>query len=225
MPGDRIVVDGLWRCLCPSIDIASLFKPIDLWQVPRARPASLLASGNTRSKYLQKQCRRQYSQATALPEHRAGAGAGFGVGLDQGIDKSRVEYLKRLAKRSPWVPGAVLHESSPLSTKLDHVPTRDIYAALKELQITEDAYFPITRLVEYLMKERGERPNAALYESLIRANIDKQYGSAKVAAQLLREVQSHNIPTTLELYQALLEVRSLRHPPSIIVIPEANPSA
>ncbi|KAI0486073.1 hypothetical protein F4859DRAFT_511072 [Xylaria cf. heliscus] len=209
MPGDRIVIDGLWRCLCPSIDLVSLSKPFDLWHIPRPRSASSLASRSSIPlKYPQQQQqqqyrRRQYSQVSAPLEHRDGQ--------NDGPDKSRVGYLERLAKRSPWIPSAILRDLDSFRTKLDNVPTRTIYATLKELQNTENTYVPITRLVEYLIKERGERPNAALYESLIKANVDKQYGSAKVAAQLLKEVQSRSIPTTPEIYQALLEVTAV-HP-------------
>ncbi|KAI1757280.1 hypothetical protein F4782DRAFT_526037 [Xylaria castorea] len=205
MPGDRIVIDGLWRCLCPSIDV-SLAKPFNQWHIPRSRSASL-SGRNIPSKYTPQQCRRQHSQVAALLEQRAGQ--------NEGYEESRVAYLKRLAKRSPWIPGAVLRGLDSFNTKLDKMPTRTIYAALKELQNAEDTYFPITRLVEYLVKERGERPNAALYESLIKANINKQYGSAKVAIQLLKEVQSRNIPTTPEIYQALLEVTAV-HPDYIL---------
>ncbi|KAI0555215.1 hypothetical protein F4679DRAFT_157745 [Xylaria curta] len=206
MPGDRIVVDGLWRCLCPSIDIVSLSKPFSQWRIPRARSTSL-SGRSIPSKYTPQQCRRQYGQVASIPKQNAGQHKSF--------EKSRVDYLKRLAKRSPWIPGAVLRDLDSFNTKLDKIPTRTIYAALKELQDAEDTFLPITRLVEYLVKERGEGPNAALYESLIKANIDKQYGSAKVAAQLLKEVQSRNVPATPEIYQALLEVTAV-HPDYVL---------
>ncbi|KAI1157147.1 hypothetical protein F4825DRAFT_400840 [Nemania diffusa] len=210
MPSDRIIVDGLWRCLCPSIDIRSLSKPFDLWHVPRGQLRPSLANRSTPSKYpkhAQRQCRRQYSQVAVPLEHNAKQ--------NEGPDNSRVAYLKRVAKRSPWVPGAAFQGLDSLNTKLDKMSTPTIYAALKELQDAEETYLPITRLVEYLVKERGETPNAALYESLIKANINKHYGSAKVASQLLKEAQSHNISTTPEIYQALLEVTAV-HPDYVL---------
>lgn len=204
MPRDRIVIDGLWHCLCPSVDVASLSKPLRLWHVSRARSNAPFAGRSTWSRYSQQQCRRQYTHATVLPTAASQR--------NEGAEKSRRDYLKRLANRSPWTPGAIFEGLDSFSVKLDNVPTRAIYAILKELQDAEDTYYAITRLVEYLIKERGEKPNTALYESLIKANVDRQHGSARVAGQLLKEVQSHNIPTTPELYQALLKVR---HPADI----------
>ncbi|KAI1127726.1 hypothetical protein F5Y10DRAFT_242260 [Nemania abortiva] len=208
MPGGRIVVDGLWRCLCPSIDIASLSKPFDLRHIPRSRPANLCALS---SKAPQRQCRRRYGQVTAQFRHVAKSDEAS----DEAAEKARVTYLKRLAKRNPWIPGAAFQDLDSFNTKLDKVPTRTIYATLKELQDAEETYLPVARLVEYLVKERNERPNTALYESLIKANISTQYGSAKVAAQLLKEAQSHNIATTPEIYQGLLEVTAV-HPDYVL---------
>ncbi|KAI3342988.1 hypothetical protein F4824DRAFT_485771 [Ustulina deusta] len=207
MPGDRIVVDGLWRCLCPSIDIASLSKPFDLWRVPRARSGSSFANRSPPSRYSPQQCRRQYAHVAAPLEHQGKQ--------SEGPDKSRAAYLKRIARRSPWIPSAIFEDLDSFNTKLDKMSTRDIYAVLKELQYAEDTYLPITRLVEYLIKEREEKPNAALYESLIKANINKQYGSAKVATQLLKEMQSRNIAATPEIYQALLAVAAV-HPDYVL---------
>ncbi|KAI0409574.1 hypothetical protein F4802DRAFT_604272 [Xylaria palmicola] len=209
MPGDRIVVDGLWRCLCPSIDLVSLSKPFDLWRSPRGQPRLRLAH-RSRSEYPHQPCRRPYGHA-ALLGHRAQPA----IQPNDEAEKSRVDYLKRLARRSPWVPGAFFQGLDSFNAKLDKMPTRTIYAALKELQDVEKTYFPITRLVEYLVKERGERPNAVLYESLIKANTDKQHGSAKAAAQILQEIQSHHIVTTPEIYWALLEVTAV-HPDYVL---------
>ncbi|KAI0974514.1 hypothetical protein F4678DRAFT_422989 [Xylaria arbuscula] len=217
MRGDGIVFDGLWRCLCPSVDFVSLSKPFDLGRLPRARSASSFGHGTRQP------CRRHYSPHGAAQlerrsiEHRALEHAPLEHWSRQSEwpGQSRVAYLKRLAKRSPWVPGAIFDNANSFSTKLDKIPTRTIYAALKELQDGEEAYHPIVRLVEYLVKERGEQPNAALYESLVKANISKQYGSAKVAAQLLKELQSRNIPTTPEIYQAFLEVAAV-HPDYVL---------
>ncbi|TGJ85093.1 hypothetical protein E0Z10_g3706 [Xylaria hypoxylon] len=147
--------------------------------------------------------------------HRSPIGATLHQDTSEGPEKSRVAYLKRLAQRNPWIPGAVFQDSDSFNTTLDKIPTRTIYAALKELQGSEDTYFSIARFVQYLVKERGERPNAALYESLIKANTHKQYGSAKAATQLLKEVQSHNIPTTPEICKALLDVTAV-HPDYVL---------
>ncbi|KAI1428228.1 hypothetical protein F5Y12DRAFT_732529 [Xylaria sp. FL1777] len=207
MPGDRIVVDGLWRCLCPSIDILSLTKPFELWHVPRTRSRPSFANRSTLSRFSQQQCRRQYGYVPTLLLHKAKQG--------ERAQDSRVAYLKRLAKRSPWVPGAIFEGLDSFNTMLDKIPTRTLYDALKELQDAEETYFLIARLVEYLLKERGEKPNATLYESLIKANVNKQYGSAKAAAKLLKEMQSLSIPTTQDTYNALLEVTAV-HPDYVL---------
>ncbi|KAI1173882.1 hypothetical protein F4777DRAFT_580533 [Nemania sp. FL0916] len=207
MPVERIVVDGLWRCLCPSIDITYLSKPFGLQQLPRAQLGCISRRGSP-AKPRQRQCRRHYGEAATLERDD-------GTRADEAIERSRRGYLTRVAKRSPWVPGALFQDPGPHGANLDKIPTRSVYAALKELQDTEDKYFPIVRLAEYLVKQREEPPNAALYEALIRANICKHHGSAKAAARLLKEAQSHNISTTPDFYYALLEVTAV-HPDYVL---------
>ncbi|KAI0428400.1 hypothetical protein F5Y09DRAFT_343678 [Xylaria sp. FL1042] len=208
MPGDRIVIDGLWRCLCPSIDTVSLSKPFNSWRIPRMRCASSFANRSTRPRYpQQQQCRRLHDHTAAQLEHEDEQ--------SEWPNESRAAYLKRLARRSPWISGGIFEESGPVDDDLSKTSTRDIYAALKELQDAEGSYSSIIRLVEYLVKERRESPNAALYESLIKANVDRRYGSAKTAMQLLKELHEHNIPPTPEIYQALLEVTAV-HPDYVL---------
>ncbi|KAI1082708.1 hypothetical protein F5B20DRAFT_481047 [Whalleya microplaca] len=193
MLAERLVVDGLWRCLCPSVDLATLSK---LSRAPRCtRPRPIL-------QIPQRQCRREY-RTIAIGINRKSA------------EQARVEYLVRLAKRSPWVPGALFEGVDSFLTKLDRIPTRTIYAALRELPGVAGTYFSVVKLVEYLVKERNEQPNAILYTSLIRANIDKRHGSAKVAAQLYMEMEKLGIPDMPQLYQALLEVTAV-HPDYVL---------
>ncbi|KAI1828503.1 hypothetical protein F4861DRAFT_487942 [Xylaria intraflava] len=207
MSGGRIVVDGLWRCLCPSIDPAHLYKPFELWRLPRRQPGTPFAPRSRSSQYPQQRRRRQYSQFAVPYERRHKQNVAS--------EKSRSAYMRRLAWRNPWIPKALFKDLDSADDKLDNIPTRIIYAGLKELQSSEETYLLIARLTEYLIKERGERPNTALYESLIKANISHKYGSAKVAGKLLKEMKSQDIPTTPEIYQALLEVTAV-HPDYVL---------
>ncbi|KAI2468781.1 hypothetical protein F4781DRAFT_432019 [Annulohypoxylon bovei var. microspora] len=199
MPRERIAIDGLWRCLCPSVDITTLSRLIGPPRHPRQRP--ILPPGNNTHITCRQSWREYRRIATESP----------GLSDHEILEKSRIGYLKRLAKRNPWVPGALFQGVDAFATKLDRIPTKTIYAALKELTASEDTYLSVVKLVEYLVKERDERPNALLYESLIRANVDKNHGSAEVARELLREMERLKIPTTPQVYQAVLEVTAV-HP-------------
>ncbi|KAI1134504.1 hypothetical protein F5Y05DRAFT_206992 [Hypoxylon sp. FL0543] len=206
MPGERVVVDGLWRCLCPSVDVATLSKLIGPPRNPRRRPSPSLGSD---TQFNWRQSWRQYRLVTAKTQDDR-----WQEERDL-VEESRVQYLKRLAKRSPWIPGALLRGVDAFATKLDRIPTKTIYAALKELSTSEGTYLSIVKMVEYLVNERKEKPNALLYESLIRANVDKNHGSAQVALQLLREMDRLRIPTTPQIYQAILEVTAV-HPDYVL---------
>ncbi|RYO85745.1 hypothetical protein DL766_008997 [Monosporascus sp. MC13-8B] len=130
-------------------------------------------------------------------------------------DRERAQYIKRVARRSPWVPEPLFHGPDVSTERLDKVPTRTIYEALRELQNVEDSYGSVVRLVEYLVAERGEQPNELLYECLIRANVDPKHGSAEVAGSLVKEMIGKGMQTSPRIYQALLEVTAV-HPDYIL---------
>ncbi|KAI1435254.1 hypothetical protein GGR50DRAFT_694272 [Xylaria sp. CBS 124048] len=192
------------------------YKPFDLWHRPRRQLGTSHQSPR-------KQCRRHYSEpAVPADSNRIIPAAPVDSNRIEpnrsrkaAASKARAEYLRRLARRNPWVPSNVFQDKVADNPKLEDIPTRVIYGALKEFQNSEATYHPITRLVEYLVKERGQRPNAALYESLIKANVDKKHGSAKAAGELLKEMRKHGISTTPEIYHALLEVTSV-HPDYVL---------
>ena len=93
-----------------------------------------------------------------------------------------------------------------MTLALDLYSTSTLYEALKVLQGLEDTYGAVVRIVEFLVKERGEQPNESLYEALIRVNVDPYYGSAETVRSLLKEMTDNGIPTSLRVYHAILEV-------------------
>ncbi|KAI0019545.1 hypothetical protein F4780DRAFT_771211 [Xylariomycetidae sp. FL0641] len=206
MPGERIVIDGLWRCLCPSIDLATLAKAATFPRTAR-RPSAARGPALPAS---QRRCRRgvhldhrQQLHPILRNDHEA-------------VEKSRIAYLQRVAKRSPWVPGELFAGAGALSSRLlERIPIRTIYAALQELQTIEGSYFTIVKLVEYLVIKRGQGPSAMLYECLIRANTDPVNGSAQVASQLLEEMERLRLPITPQIYQAVLDVTAV-HPDYVL---------
>ncbi|KAI1469661.1 uncharacterized protein F4812DRAFT_419872 [Daldinia caldariorum] len=210
MPGERIVFDGLWRCLCPSADIFTLSSLSCRRRGSRQR--SILSPGSNAHVSGRLGRRGYHFEYDRIPVPPPTYKPHDNYPEDE---KVRIEYLKRVAKRTPWVPGELFNNVENLVPQLQHIPTETIYAALKELARVQDTYWSTVKLVEYLVKERKEKPNTVLYECLIRANVDKSRGSAEVAGRLLEEMRKLRVPTTAQIYQAILEVTAV-HPDYVL---------
>ncbi|PNS20999.1 hypothetical protein CAC42_3336 [Sphaceloma murrayae] len=64
-------------------------------------------------------------------------------------------------------------------------------------------------LVDYLVRNRGEKPNSRLYSSLILCNVDIDNGSALTVAQLLAEVEDEGLPMDSGMCHDALKVLSV----------------
>ncbi|KAJ4300357.1 hypothetical protein N0V88_003031 [Collariella sp. IMI 366227] len=89
--------------------------------------------------------------------------------------------------------------------------TRVIYEALRLLSGNQGDAKKIRSLVRYLVEERGERPNAFLYEALAVANWDPQTGSAGELVAMMREMKDLGILPTVGFNQAALRLLAI-HP-------------
>ncbi|KAH9883826.1 hypothetical protein F4778DRAFT_613933 [Xylariomycetidae sp. FL2044] len=225
MSKERIVVDGLWRCLCPSIDASVVLRLVSRPGIPRPRPRPTIPPTRKIPPSTQTTCRRGFGEvATGRDPEQFGTEQGPSIkryavegspNKQEEYHRSRVQYLQRLAKRTPWVPDALFNETDSFIRRLERIPTQTIYAALRALHDVDDTYHAVVKMVEYLVVHRAQKPDTTLYECLIRANVDRKHGSAKVANSLFSEMKRLGIPTTPKIYQSLLEVTSV-HPDYIL---------
>lgn len=108
----------------------------------------------------------------------------------------------READKLPWVQ-SLLRARRPYIRELQAAPTPAIYAALRRLQEGPAAYDRIHAFVRFLLDERGERPTAALYEALVRAN-GHTHGSADGVRDVWRMLRTAGLdPTPGFLHGAL----------------------
>jgi pentatricopeptide repeat protein len=91
------------------------------------------------------------------------------------------------------------------------VPIVYLHERLRQITSEEGAYQRIANLVEYLIKDRGEKPTLIHYDALIRANADAENGSAEVVELLLKEMKEEGIGADSALYHAVLQVLAI-HP-------------
>ena len=92
----------------------------------------------------------------------------------------------------------------------DHARTRDLdipsaYQELRKLSLKGD-YTNIKNCVNILVKERGQKPNLRLYDALLLANTDSQYGSAGEVARILDEIAAEGLSPDSATYHAALRV-------------------
>ena len=92
----------------------------------------------------------------------------------------------------------------------DRARTREleITSAYQNLRwsIVKSNYTHIRDSVEILVKERGQKPNLRLYDALLLANTDNEYGSAGEVAQILDEVSVEGLTPDSATYHAALRV-------------------
>ena len=70
-------------------------------------------------------------------------------------------------------------------------------------------YARIRDVVRLLVEERGQKPNLRLYDALLLANTDNQYGSAAEVARILDEIAVEGLTPDSATYHAALRVRDL----------------
>jgi hypothetical protein len=180
MPVTRIPIDGLWRCLCPSID--AIAQSLPSRSLPTLRnPALRFHTGN-----------RKLSRPRTRTQHFLAASQ-----ARINIKEPQTPLIHKHSCREPteW-------------EKLDQIPMVHLNDHLRRLVTEQGAYHKIADLVEYLIspKGRGEKPALVHYDALIRANADAENGSAAVVAGLLKEMKLLGIGPDSELYHGVLQV-------------------
>ena len=79
------------------------------------------------------------------------------------------------------------------------------YQQLRSLALKGD-YTHIRNCVTILVKERGQKPNLRLYEALLLANTDTEYGSAGQVARILSDIAAEGLTPDSATYHAALRV-------------------
>lgn len=79
------------------------------------------------------------------------------------------------------------------------------YQKLRQIAIGGN-YSHIQACVNVLSAERGEKPNVRLYDALLLANVDHEYGSASETSSLLDEMANAGVPPNAATYHAVLKV-------------------
>ncbi|RFU30535.1 hypothetical protein B7463_g5759, partial [Scytalidium lignicola] len=120
-------------------------------------------------------------------------------------DRKHGTRTLRLSKNNP----------EPEFVRPDGVPISELHDRLRQMRHEEGAYKNIAALVEYLVKDRGEKPALIHYDALIRANSDAENGSVEAVRELLVEMKELGIGADSGLYHGVLQVLAI-HPDYIL---------
>jgi hypothetical protein len=193
MPVNRIPIDGLWRCLCPSFDVIALARS--------SRRISTLRPATTRPQ--------RDSKKSSCPRIRIQPLYNVPTTFETSpftLVKRPVDGIQQIRRIE-----AADQESKAEWEKLDQVPLTHLYDYLRQLTTEDGSYQKIADLVEYLVSQRGEKPSVIHYDALIRANSDAENGSAAIVESLLDEMKAEGITPTSSLYHGVLQVLAI-HP-------------
>ncbi|KAK8052161.1 hypothetical protein PG993_003546 [Apiospora rasikravindrae] len=222
MPGERIVIDGLWRCLCPSVDAQALSRALQQPLVPPRRTSTFL--GHAHRTYAGPAGTRNYSDVTPKKALKKASRHLQSItrvhpkseGIVRYPNRRRSQaqdayerYFDRMAKRLPEIP-----PPSP-DSELDPIDTSTLLTSLQALLTAQWQYHTIVAIVQHLVGKRGMKPDAFLYECLIKVNVDPMYGSAQVVENLLKEMESTGCLANSAIYHGVLEVLAV-HPDYVL---------
>lgn len=180
MQGTRIAIDGLWRCLCPSIESSLVLKA--------CRPGPITQNFARSSKL--------HCKVAAI--------SGF-QSQSQRIHSSSKRLLRQ-NRHEPNNRSPKKNDLEPEFDRLDNVPIAELHNRLRQMRHEEGAYKKIVTLVEYLVKDRGDKPALVHYDALIRANSDAENGNVEVVKGLLAEMKELGIGADSGLYHGVLQV-------------------
>lgn len=201
MARPRVALDGLWRCLCPSVDpiVASRI----LASPSAARPRRLTSCPTNRLQHQQQQQHHQRSYATS-----AATAALSPDKFHEKFEKLRRARVKKQADRSDSLPeneGVFVD-----STNFHLQSTQDLQAALHNLASQPGGFEGVAAVAEYLVRTRKVPLTAEMYGDLVAACRDTT-ASAEMLANLLADMKELKMPTGVLLCHDALEVLAV-HP-------------
>ena len=204
LPG-TVIVDGLWRCLCPSYCPASLGRARGL--MLSDKQLSRLGAG------LVSTCP-QRSYSTNPP----------GTATDQNVPQRRRKKFKNRRQRndtiqsreggsSQLVADIMQKTIKPLLRKPAGVPqdierrtTENLENMLQSLMVKTPSILSATQILRCLIRDRHVRPELRHYKALILANSDAERGSPRTVRRLLAEMEENSIPADSGTLHAALQV-------------------
>ncbi|KAK4231393.1 hypothetical protein QBC38DRAFT_466666 [Podospora fimiseda] len=202
----RIVIDGLWKCLCPSIDTAFLAKAIEF----RPTLPLLLSSSNTPA-------------TDALARRRNTTNHSFGGGnysRQQQIRSKRKGHtvsqyasfykIDPNAEHTAWSAEKIVENHTVDFHALNATPVENVLEAIAMIMNVADQATKIRMLVFYAVK-RGVRPNSFLYEALVSANCDPQRGIGDELHNIWIEMAVLEIAPSASFYHTMLKALAI-HP-------------
>ncbi len=184
MPSTTIVIDGLWRCLCPPSSTTPFSGFFSILRPAPRTPGQCLKAplrGNHARNFSKKPPAAARSPAWKL----------YGSGQQQ------------LAEKTVTFSGTQQRDQE----RMRKVDIGTAYQTLRHAALGGN-YAQTGACANILVKERGEKPNLRLYDALLLANADHDYGSASEVTRLLEELASEGLTPDSGTYHAALRVRN-----------------
>ncbi|KAK3990116.1 hypothetical protein QBC44DRAFT_326248 [Cladorrhinum sp. PSN332] len=206
MSTPRIVIDGLWRCLCPSIDAAFLAKAIEK-PLPLSTPRGVLATTRRQRNNNNNNINNGSTTTTRHQQQIRGRANGSNHTPNQ---IAKFYKIDRNAKHSAWSAERIVQNHTIDYGALDATPVANIYKAIRTLQDIQDSATKIRMLVYYAVK-RGERPNSDLYEAMVAAACDPRKGFGDELHNIWIEMAALEVAPSASFYHTMLKALAI-HP-------------
>ncbi|KAJ0321954.1 hypothetical protein COL5a_008932 [Colletotrichum fioriniae] len=197
MSGTRVVFDGLWRCLCPSVDTQAAARLLNSQVIPRTSLATRQRNHlvpSTRHPANRTRCRR-YTTVTPSVVQAEGH-----LKLHDSEELAEAD-----ASRQAEDSGSVDDNLPAVNEQLRAAPLPAILDALEVLRGQPKSFKKVATIITYLVRARGVELSPKLYEDLIVATADVQ-GSAAFLAQLFTEMKRLQFTTSPSISHAALAI-------------------
>ncbi|KAF6811922.1 pentatricopeptide repeat domain-containing protein [Colletotrichum plurivorum] len=203
MSGSRVVFDGLWRCLCPSVDANVATRLLSSPALPRPSPAArhrLPTQLPVRHHALRPQCRRYSSAPSASIDSNNG---------QEKWGMSTPPPVEEVAAGSPH--SSSQPEAGPdLSEHLHSASLSAVYEALGVLRGQPKSFKKVATIITHLVTARNAELDVTLYEHLVAAMADVD-GSAAMLAQLFAEMKALDLKPSSYICHAALAALAVHH--------------
>ncbi|KAH7630778.1 hypothetical protein B0T09DRAFT_338423 [Sordaria sp. MPI-SDFR-AT-0083] len=211
MPPSRQVIDGLWRCLCPSVDATLLAKALETITLSsasavRSRPRVSRRIGLLRHH----RGVRSLSQQSHTHRHNAGSLVSPDLYTEPKWPQSQQQNPGAVADGTVTTVTEIIQATSDLMTVLNKASTPVIYEALRELRNHHGKHGKIRPVVQFLINNRKEKPNPFIYESLVVANWDIT-GSADELGFIFDSMVAAGVEPSIGVLQSALKALAV-HP-------------